>query len=164
MASNQELTHENKELKKQVSELEARLSADTVSKDDYDKVKSELDALNLQMNAISVPTMKAEVDATNRKLETAINERNQARQAVIELGNKVRELEANQRVDSDPTEAPKVQKNYPVAELRILTAICLMSSKEESGRPMNTSTVESTKAGMVSAARKLAEEVFDQTS
>lgn len=154
MSNNAELTQENKELKNQVKKLEEQLTADTVAKSEYDKVKTELDALNLQLKSVSFPTLKADLEAAQAKNQALVNERDQARKEVMEAAAKVRELERTQRVD----EAPRVKEDCPVSsdQLLILAALCLPFARTESGRPMTEADLSHNGPGFSHAAVQLA--------
>lgn len=163
MASNVELTQENKKLTEQVAALETQLKADVVRKSDYDKVKAELDALNQQMNAISFPTLQKELETAKRDRDTLKTERDVARNSLVEAANRIRGLERNQRVDQ-PTEENEEPLNCSASELRSIAALALPFCREDTGRPLNASTIASNASGWVSGALKLAKEIVRQTS
>ena len=160
MASNAELTAENKTLKTQVEELQKQLEADKVSKSSYDALKAELDALKEQQKANAFPTLKSDVEALQRTLNTVTNERDQARADVIEAANKIRSLESKQRVEAP--EEPEEELNIPKDQLLILAALCLPFARTESGRPMTETDLRANGPGFSKAAIELAKGIVRQ--
>lgn len=160
MASNAELTAENKTLKTQVEELQKQLEADKVSKSDYDALKAELDALKEQQKANAFPTLRADVEALQRTLQTVTNERDQARADIIEAANKIRSLESSQRVEA----SPEPVEELPIAkdQLLILAALCLPFARTESGRPMTETDLRANGPGFSKAAIELAKGIVRQ--
>jgi uncharacterized protein YdcH (DUF465 family) len=161
MPSNQELTQENKVLRKQLEELKAQLTGDVVQKTDYDKLKEELEAL--KANQPNFPTLKATHEDLQRKYQEVVQQRDTARNEVVAASQRLKQLESSvQKNEEAPQEVE--QLNISTAELRSLAALCLMFSKDESGRPLNKSTLKANGAGYVSAALELAKEFVRQSS
>ncbi len=161
MASNAELSAENKTLKTQVEELQKELQADKVAKSDYDALKAELDALKEQQKAVAFPTLKSDVEALQRTLNTVTNERDQARADVVAASNKIRSLESKQRVEA--SQEPEEKLNFPKDQLLILAALCLPFTRTESGRPMGESDLKVNGPQFANVALELAKGLIRQS-
>jgi uncharacterized protein YdcH (DUF465 family) len=161
MPSNQELTNENKALRKELEALKAQLETPAITQADYDKLKEELEAL--KANQPNFPTLKATHEDLQRKYQEVVQQRDTARNEVVAASQRLKQLESSvQNTEEAPQE--EEQLNISKGELRSLAALCLMFSKDESGRPLNKSTLKANGAGYVSAALELAKEFVRQSS
>lgn len=160
MASNAELTAENKELKKQVQDLQEQLTADTVSKSDYDAISKELADLKKHVEDMGFPTLSRELENAKKAIETLTNERNAARNEVMASANKIRDLQAKQRVEEPVRSDEKLAVDK--SELRMLAATCLTSSCDDAGRPFKPGEMEDTGPKKVAVAIEFAKEICRQ--
>ena len=101
-----------------------------------------------------VKSLEGKVEQLLKQLETISRERDKAREQVTE---------AVKKIQQNPTAKPTMDgHNVSKQELRMLTAMCLPSTKDPSGRAHNTPTIEKEAPGLVSVAVRLASEIVSQ--
>ena len=101
-----------------------------------------------------VKVLESKLEQLLKQLETVSRERDEAREQVTE---------AVKKIQQNPTAKPTTDgHNVSKQELRMLTAMCLPSTKDPSGRAHNTPTIEKEAPGLVSVAVRLASEIVSQ--